>query len=74
MRQAHVDQTVGDRLRFVFQDAVVSYSVFGVVTFGEVAQAMSELSRRRRRAPVAVDLTMGSRGRTTNAERGTRAG
>jgi len=68
MRPAHVSQPVGDRLRFVFQDAVVSYSIFGVVTLGEVARTMGELSRRRYHDPIAVNLTLRSHARETTTE------
>jgi hypothetical protein len=47
-----------NRLRFVYNDAVVSFSVASDVTFGEIAQTLDCLSSEREDNPVAIDVTL----------------
>ncbi len=47
-----------DRLRIVFNDTVVSFDLVVDITFGEVAQALDELSSRRSHTAVAVDVSL----------------
>jgi hypothetical protein len=61
MQLIHADRAGGSRVRFVFNEAVVSFSRAGDVTFGEVARTLGELSSQRYGDPVAIDVTLGSR-------------
>ena len=47
------------RLRFVFDDTVMSYSVAADATFGDIAAKLREVAGRRRCKPVAIDVTVG---------------
>jgi len=49
------------RLRFVFDDTVVSFSMSNNVTYGEIARTLGEISNPRYCSPVAIDITLGSR-------------
>jgi len=49
------------RLRFVYDDTVVSYDLAVDATFGEIAQKLRELLYDRYSTPVAIDVTMWSR-------------
>jgi hypothetical protein len=60
MQTVEVDQARDGRLRFLFNDAVVSFCLAADVTFGEVAQRLSQLPRRRYGSPVAIDVTLRS--------------
>jgi hypothetical protein len=62
MQPMQADHTGDSRLRFVFDDAVVSFGLAADVTFGEIARTLGELSSRRYGSPVAIDVTLGSRG------------
>jgi hypothetical protein len=46
------------RLRFVFDDAVVSLSLAADATLGDVAQQWAELLQRHRGQPIAIDVTL----------------
>ena len=59
MQTAQVDHSGESRLRFVFHDAVVSMNLAADATLEEVARRLSELSSRRHRNPVAIDVTLG---------------
>lgn len=59
-RAAHAQQ---NRLRFVFNENVVSFDTTTGVTFGEVASALGRLSSRRYGNPIAIDVTVGSNAR-----------
>ena len=66
--QSIQDGRAGDgHLRFVFRDAVVSFDLAADVTCGEIARRLRELSPRRHRNPVAIDITL-----ATEALRGAR--
>lgn len=60
MQPIQVERERDSRLRFVFGDAVLLFSVAPEVTLGEIARRLGELSSRRRGAPLAIDLTIGS--------------
>jgi len=51
-----------NRLRFVFDDTVLSLSLAADATFADVAEALSGLSRTARPGPIAIDVTMARRG------------
>jgi len=51
------------RVRFVFDDAVLSFSLSADATFGEIATKMGEVSNYRLGKPVAIEVTLGRRGR-----------
>lgn len=46
------------RVRFVFDDMVLSVDRSAEVTFGEIARTLDELSRRRDGHPVAIAVTL----------------
>jgi len=53
--QPNLDHHANDsRVRFVFNDRVVSLNLAGSVTFGEIAQTFGELSNLRRGNPVSI--------------------
>ena len=62
MQPIQAGHTGGSRLRFVFDDGVVSFGLAADVTFGDIARTLGELSSRRYGSPVAIDVTLGSRG------------
>lgn len=57
MRLVPVDHTGESRLRFFFDDAVVSFSVSRDVTFGDIAGLLDELPNPRFGNPRAIDIT-----------------
>lgn len=61
MQPIQVDHATDSRLRFVFNDTVVSSVLAADATFGEVARTLGKLSRKRYGNPVAIDVTLGSR-------------
>ena len=62
MQPDQADHTGDSRLRFVFNDGVVSFGLAADVTFGEIAQTLDELSGRRYGRPVAIDVILAARG------------
>jgi hypothetical protein len=59
LMQLNQDHHANDsRVRFVFNDRVVSLNLAGSVTFGEIAQTFGELSNLRRGNPVSIDVTL----------------
>ena len=62
MQPIQADHAEDRRLRFVFDDGVVSFGLAADVTFGDIARTLGELSSRRYGSPVAIDVTLGSRG------------
>jgi hypothetical protein len=61
MQPIQVDHTVDSRLRFVFDDKVVSFNLAANATFADVARTLGELANRRYGNPVAIDVTLGCR-------------
>ncbi len=55
------DDTGENRLRFIFNDTVVSLNLATEVTLEEIAQRLGTLSTRRYGTPVSIDITLGSR-------------
>jgi hypothetical protein len=64
MQSMQVEYAGPSRLRFVFNDTVVSLGVPAQITFGEIAQRFAALSDRHQDSPVAVDLTLSPSRRT----------
>jgi hypothetical protein len=62
MQPIQAGHTGDSRLRFVFDDGVVSFGLAADGTFGDIARTLGELSSRRYGSPVAIDVTLGSRG------------
>ena len=58
MQPIQVDHARDSRLRFVFDDAVVSFGLAVNATFEDIARTMGELSNRRYGNPVAIDITL----------------
>jgi hypothetical protein len=54
------------RLRIVFADTFVSYSLAADATFGEIARQWAALSSRYRGETVAVDVTLRPDARTSH--------
>jgi hypothetical protein len=47
----------GDRLRFIFDDAVFAVRLPSHATFGDIAWLMDSLAAFHNGAPIAIDLT-----------------
>jgi hypothetical protein len=58
MQSIQVDHAGDNRLRFVFNHSVMSFSVAPETTFGEVARTLGGLSSRRHGNPVAIDVKL----------------
>jgi hypothetical protein len=58
---SQIDPAEESRLRFVFDDAVVSFCLAARPTIGDIAHRFAKLPRRRYGALVAIDVTLGSR-------------
>jgi hypothetical protein len=58
MYSLQVDHARDGRLRFVFDDAVVSFSLAANATFEDIARTFGELSNQRYGDPVAIDVTL----------------
>ena len=58
MQRIEANRTCGNRLRFVFSDAVVALELPDGVTYGDIALTLGELSVGHDRHPVAIDLTL----------------
>ena len=74
MQPMQADHTGDSRLRFVFDDGVVSFGLAADVTFGEIARTLDELSSGRYGSPVAIDVTLGSRGAGSARDMSRRSG
>ncbi len=61
MQPVQIDHARESRLRFVFNDTVVSLSLATEVTLAEVAQKLDAFSTQRYGNPVAIDIILGSR-------------
>jgi hypothetical protein len=59
MQPTQVEPTRDSRLRIIFDDTVVSFSVAAEVTLTEIARRLDELSSWRRAEPVAIDVILG---------------
>jgi hypothetical protein len=69
MQIMNTDSTESSRLRFVFGDAVVSFSLATDTTLEDVARALGELAPRCRGNPVAIDVRFAARPRSRRAAR-----
>ena len=58
MQTIQFERSEGSRLRFVFDDAVVSFNLAGNADFGEIARIMDELTKEDRGRPLGIDVTM----------------
>jgi hypothetical protein len=58
MQSIQVDHAKDNRLRFVFNHSVMSFSVAPDATFGEIARTLGGLSSRRHGNPVAIDVKL----------------
>jgi hypothetical protein len=75
MQSIQADRTGDSRLRFVFDDGVVSFGLPADVTFGDIARTLGELSSRRRHgSPVAIDVTLAARGAGSARDMSRRSG
>lgn len=57
MQPVHVDHARNSRLRFVFDDAVLSCRLAANATFADIAGALGDVASRHDGVPVAVDVT-----------------
>jgi hypothetical protein len=74
MQPIQADHTGDSRLRFVFDDGVVSFGLPADVTFGDIARTLGELSSRRHGSPVAIDVTLAARGAGSARDMSRRSG
>lgn len=58
MRSIQRRHASDNRLRFVFNNAVVAGQLAANATFGDVARKLSELPRTRYGDPLAIDVTL----------------
>jgi len=58
MQTIQFDHPEGSRLRFVFDDAVVSFNLAENADFGEIARIMDELMKQDSGRPLGIDVTM----------------
>ncbi len=58
MGSMQAGRSSGHRLRFVFDDRIVSVTVSPDATFGEIARNLWNLPSRRYGHPVAIDVTL----------------
>jgi len=61
MQPIQVHHSGDSRLRFVFNDTVVSLTLAANATFEDIARTLGELAPRHYGDPVAIDVTLGSR-------------
>lgn len=64
MRPIRTDNAGHDRLRFVFDGAVVSVGLAANSTFEDVARTLGELEPQGYGNPVAIDVTMAAPSRS----------
>jgi hypothetical protein len=57
MQSVQVDHTGDTRLRFVFDDGVVSFSLAAHATFEDIARTLGELAQQHYSNPLAIDVT-----------------
>ena len=74
MQPLQADRTGDSRLRFVFDDGVVSFGLAADVTFGDIARTLGGLSSRRYGSPVAIDVTLAARGAGSARDMSRRSG
>jgi hypothetical protein len=60
MQPIHIDPAEDRRLRFVFENTVVSLGLASDATFEDIARSLARLSTRHYGKPVAIDVTLGS--------------
>ena len=58
----HSETARYSQLRFVFDDAVLSFDIAADATFGEIARALDGVSMLRHGHPIAIDVTLGPAG------------
>ena len=59
MYPIRMDNAGANRLRFVFDDAVVSIRLAADATFADIAQTFGELAPRHHGSPLVIDVTLG---------------
>jgi hypothetical protein len=57
MQPIQVDHAGDNRLRFVFDDAVVSLNLAAHATFEDIAWTLGELAQQHCSNPLAIDVT-----------------
>ena len=58
MQHFGVDHVGKSRLRFVFDDAVVSFSVAADATLEDIAQTFDKLASQHYGNPIAIEVTL----------------
>lgn len=56
MHRISADQPQDGRLRFLFEDTVVSVGLAPNATFGDIALALDQVKQAHHRHPVAIDV------------------
>jgi hypothetical protein len=57
MQSIQVDHAGASRLRFVFDDGVVSLSLAAHATFEDIARTLGKLAQQHHSDPLAIDVT-----------------
>ncbi len=57
MRHTQIERSDDSCLRFVFDDAVLSFDIAVNATYADIAQALRKLSSQHHDIPVAIDVT-----------------
>jgi len=60
MASFHREETAGSVVRFVFDDAVLSFDLAAYATFGEIARKMGEIQNRHFGKPISIDVKLGA--------------
>ena len=53
-----IDYAGSNRLRFIFDDAVISFNLLGGATFGDIALMLGELAPRHGGRPLMIDVKL----------------
>ena len=64
MQSIRTDEAANGRLRFVFNDAVVSFGLVVNPTFEDVARTLADLEPQHYGKPVAIDVTLAASARS----------
>jgi hypothetical protein len=74
MQPNSLDHAGSRRLRFVFDDSVVSFSLAADATFEDVARKWGQLAARHPGNPLAIDVTLPVSPASLGARLGVRGG
>ena len=69
MLPTQVDHAGDSRLRFIFDDAVISFSLAAHATFEDIARTLGELAQDHNINPLAIDVTFAAPTRINRNEK-----